>query len=794
MLKPSAIRLLAALPLLAAAPHAMAQEARRLEGLAAPARIVVDHWGIAHIYAASTHDAFFVQGYNAARDRLWQIDLWRKRGLGRLAESFGPGFAEKDRAARLFLYRGGMGREWAAYPAGAQAMTQAFADGVNAYIAQVEAGKAPLPREFTLTGTKPERFTAEDIVRIRSHTLVSNAASEATRARAICKGSLKWENLRRFLSPAHEPVVPKGLDPCAVPEKLMRDYVLATGDVSFDGVKLASAEGNVTLALRNINEQGEGSNNWVVDAAHSQTGRPILANDPHRGHGVPSLRYVVDINAPGLHIAGAGEPALPGLTFGHNEVAAWGITIFYADQEDLYVYKISKDHPGAYFYKGAWTPFEVDRQPLAVKGEGARQIELKFTRHGPVIYEDAEKGLAFAMRTVWSEPGASGYFNAAWMFGATQWNDFEIAHQRWGAPPLNLVYADTHGDIGWRASAFVPRRKGWDGLMPVPGDGRYEWQGMVKPDDLPMIKNPARGWVATANQMNLDKGYDSNKQPIGYEWVDRSRIDRIETLLSAKPKLSLADMEAIQTDVTSPLAARSAALVGNVGGLSGDAARAAALLRGWNGYEGVDSAQAALYEIWIARHLRKALAEAVVSPDLQPFFADASIPGVIDWLAALDPRLGSDPAAVRDKVVGLSLAGAWAEATKLLGPDPKAWRWGDLHRADWAPAAARVAPALEKPQWSVGPLQIAGSGSTPAAATYRGAGFGVMAGASVRMVLDVGAWDNSRIINTPGQSGDPQSPHYRDLFPRWAAGQYVPFLFSEAAVKANAESVIELTP
>jgi len=755
MLKPSAIRLLAALPLLAAAPHAMAQEARRLEGLAAPARIVVDHWGIAHIYAASTHDAFFVQGYNAARDRLWQIDLWRKRGLGRLAESFGPGFAEKDRAARLFLYRGDMGREWAAYPAGAQAMTQAFADGVNAYIAQVEAG---------------------------------------TRARAICKGSLKWENLRRFLSPAHEPVVPKGLAPCAVPEKLMRDYVLATGDVSFDGVKLASAEGNVTLALRNINEQGEGSNNWVVDAAHSQTGRPILANDPHRGHGVPSLRYVVDINAPGLHIAGAGEPALPGLTFGHNEVAAWGITIFYADQEDLYVYKTSKDHPGAYFYKGAWTPFEVDRQPLAVKGEGARQIELKFTRHGPVIYEDAEKGLAFAMRTVWSEPGASGYFNAAWMFGATQWNDFEIAHQRWGAPPLNLVYADTHGDIGWRASAFVPRRKGWDGLMPVPGDGRYEWQGMVKPDDLPMIKNPARGWVATANQMNLDKDYDSNKQPIGYEWVDRSRIDRIETLLSAKSKLSLADMEAIQTDVTSPLAARSAALVGNVGGLSGDAARAAALLRGWNGHEGVDSAQAALYEIWIARHLRKALAEAVVSPDLQPFFADASVPGVIDWLATLDPRLGSDPAAVRDKVVGLSLAGAWAEATKLLGPDPKAWRWGDLHRADWAPAAARVAPALEKPQWSVGPLQIAGSGSTPAAATYRGAGFGVMAGASVRMVLDVGAWDNSRIINTPGQSGDPQSPHYRDLFPRWAAGQYVPFLFSEAAVKANAESVIELTP
>jgi penicillin amidase len=156
-----------------------------------------------------------------------------------------------------------------------------------------------------LTGTKPGVSPPEDIVRIRSHThLVSNATSEATSARAVCKGSLKWENLRRFLSPAHEPVVPKGLDPCAVPEKLMRDYVLATGEVSFDGVKLASADDNVTLAVRNINEQSEGSNNCVVDAAHSTTGRPILANDPHRGHGVPSLRYVVDINAPGAYCRG----------------------------------------------------------------------------------------------------------------------------------------------------------------------------------------------------------------------------------------------------------------------------------------------------------------------------------------------------------------------------------------------------------------------------------------------------------------------------------------------------------
>ncbi len=206
----------------------MRHEDRAVAGLSQPAEIIVDRWGIPHIYAKSARDAFFLQGYNAARDRLWQIDLWRKRGLGRLSASFGPAYVAQDRAARLFLYRGDMAAEWAAYDPGARESVEAFAAGVNAYVAEVRTGKRPLPVEFSLTASQPEAWNPEDVLRIRSHALVSNVASEVARARVVCAGGVAADALRRKLEPAHKLVVPKGLDPCVVPANVLDDYVLAT--------------------------------------------------------------------------------------------------------------------------------------------------------------------------------------------------------------------------------------------------------------------------------------------------------------------------------------------------------------------------------------------------------------------------------------------------------------------------------------------------------------------------------------------------------------------------------------
>jgi acyl-homoserine lactone acylase PvdQ len=215
----------------------------------------------------------------------------------------------------------------------------------------------------------------------------------------------------------------------------------------------------------------EGSNNWVVAPTRTATGRAMLANDPHRQLGVPSLRYVVGLNAPGLNIIGAGEPALPGVSIGHNADIAFGITIFAMDQEDLYVYELNPKAQGSYRYKGKWEPMTVVNETIEVKGEAPRKIDLRFTRHGPVLKTDEAKHRAFAMRSVWAEPGLSGYFGSSRLTHARTWDDFKAASNAWGAPPLNLVYADVSGNIGWAASGRTPVRKNWDGLMPVPGEG-----------------------------------------------------------------------------------------------------------------------------------------------------------------------------------------------------------------------------------------------------------------------------------------------------------------------------------
>ena len=335
-----------------AQPVSARQESWKVTGLSQPAEIVVDHWGIPHIFAQTRRDAFFLQGYNAARDRLWQIDLWRKRGLGLLAKDFGPAYVEQDRAARLFLYRGDMKVEWAAYAPDAQSTVEAFVDGVNAYVAEVKAGTRPLPVEFGLTGSAPDPWKAEDVVRIRSHALVSNITSEVARARVACAAGLEADMLRRKLEPAHKAATPKGLRPCDVPADVLGDYLLATRQVEFDvlagKVQQAHASPDVQLASAIDGAMSEGSNNWVVSPSRTETGRALLANDPHRALGAPSLRYIVGLNSPGLSIIGAGEPALPGVSIGHNDDIAFGITIFAIDQEDLYVYELRDGSPDQY--------------------------------------------------------------------------------------------------------------------------------------------------------------------------------------------------------------------------------------------------------------------------------------------------------------------------------------------------------------------------------------------------------------------------------------------------------------
>ncbi|MFC3714283.1 penicillin acylase family protein [Sphingoaurantiacus capsulatus] len=748
-----------------------AETPRPLPGLAAPAEIKVDRWGIAHIYAASPRDAFFMQGYNAARDRLWQIDLWRKRGLGLLARDFGPAYVAQDRAARLLLYRGDMAAEWASYGADAKSQTEAFVAGVNAYVGEVRAGRAPLPPEFALAGSQPDLWHAEDIVRVRSHALTRNVTSEVARARIACAADLKADELRQSLKPKWETKIPDGLDPCAIPAEVLDTYRLGAAGVTFDKLQ------GVPVAALDI--ESEGSNNWVIAPSRTATGRPILANDPHRDLGIPSIRYVVHMEAPGLSAIGAGEPALPGISIGHNGQIAFGLTIFAADQEDLYVYVTEGDR---YRYKGGWEPMQVVRETIEVKGAAPQTAELRFTRHGPVLHHDATR--AFALRSVWSAPGTSAYFGSMRYMRAKDWPGFVAAMDGWGTPSENQVYADTRGHIGWIAAGRVPVRKNWDGLLPVPGDGRYEWDGFLPNEALPRSADPAAGFIATANEMNLPAGYPVAERKPGFEWAHTSRKERIDEVLHRQPKSTLADSMALQNDATNVVARQLLPLLTP---LADDPQLGAdvRLLQGWDGVAGADSPAAALFETWLIKHLRPATVAELTPPAARPLITSAEVAAVIDRLT------GPTPADTRLRILRTSLTVAVAEVTAALGPDRTTWAWGKLHHVYLEHALQGLAG--DKLDLSTAKLPGAGTYLSPLAAGWRADGRR-MTGASFRMVLDVGKWDDSKVINGAGQSGDPASPHYRDHFELWATGRYVPLLYSRKAIDAATTQTLRFTP
>ena len=764
-------------------------------GLAAPAQILIDPWGVPHLYAASADDLFFVQGFNAARDRLFQIDLWRRRGLGRLASVFGPNFVEQDRAARLFLYRGDMAREWRSYGPDAQRITTRFVAGINAYIDLVAREPSKLPFEFGHFGYAPEKWQPEDVVRIRSHGLTRNLTSEVSRATVACNSELASDGVRIRLSPRWETKIPEGLDPC-IPQEVLRVYGLATQGLLVSGRdgRRSAIEGDLKLAVDERSVPPEGSNAWVVAPAKSATGRPILASDPHRSYAAPSLRYIVHLNAPGFSAIGGGEPALPGVSIGHNGNIAFGLTIFSTDQEDLYVYETRTLQSNEYRYRGGWEKMTVVTESIPVRGGEPVPVELLFTRHGPVVYADRLGSRAYAVRSGWFEPGMAPYFGSIDYMHARNFAEFKRAMSKWGAPSENQLYADVAGNIGWVTGGLAPIRPNWDGLLPVPGDGRYEWAGFWSGDQLPSALNPTAGWLASANEQNLPEGYPYRERKLGFEWPSPARWQRVAETLKALPKVSIEDSMRLQNDLLSVPARRLQAVLRSARISDARAMPAARMLLGWDGLETGNSAATALFEVWWSRHLGPAVKDALLPRAAARMIRTADTELLLETMERPAPALGNAATARRDEIVEKSLAAAWSEMQQLAGPEPSAWRWDKLHHTFFAHPLANAADEPMRARLNVGPFPKQGGSDTVNVSSYDPANFRQIGGPSFRVVIDVGNWDNSRAMNTPGQSGDPASPHYRDLAPIWLRGDYFPLLFTRAKVEAAAVRRIELVP
>jgi len=772
-----------------------AEQQFEIAGLAAEVEILVDRWGVPHIYAGSHEDVYLAQGFNAARDRLFQIDLWRRRGNGWLSEVFGPAFVAQDRANRLFRYRGDMDAEWAAYGPATRAVVTAFTRGVNAYVGWLLEHPEHLPPEFVAYGYLPATWAPEDVVRFRTHGLFYNVEQELARALTLRDCGPEVEEVRHAREPRDPLVLPDGTDLALLSDEVLATYRLAFSPVDFTG---APHPGQW--------EQGiSGSNNWVVAGSRTATGRPLLANDPHRAVSLPSLRYLAHLDAPGMSVIGAGEPGLPGISIGHNGTVAFGLTIWPADHEDLYVYELDPADPGRYRYADGWEDFVVETDVVAIAGGEPVPVELLFTRHGPVVHRDPDRGFAVAVRAVWLQPGMSPYVASVGYQTARTADEFVEALSSWGAPGVNQVYATTEGDIGWKASALVPRRVGWDGSVPVPGDGRFEWDGFAPAQELPGIRNPACGWFASANEMNLPADRDPTL-PFTYDWYSSARYERLAGWLGSAEAVTVEESLAMQWDALSVHARRLCAALAVV-----DAGRVRDgdvldRLRAWDGDESTDSFEALVFEVWVRRHLRPWLLERLLERDgvpepqratarrtvLRDESMDADLRGDLRMLAAY---AGGDERAVDELSGGVdaSLRAALAEIEARLGGDRSVWSWGRVHHTRLVNAALTGVEGVP-PEWArLGPVPRAGSGDTVGMTGY-GADFQQTIGSTFRMVIDVGEWDNSRAVNSPGQSGDPRSAHYGDLFPAWAAGGTFPLAYSRGMVEANVGTRIRLRP
>ena len=708
----------------------------RVPGLAKPVRVVRDTWGVPHIYAESEADLFFAQGYVMAQDRLWQMEMWRRAAEGRLAEVLGPEAVPRDRLARLLKYRGPMDdREWTTYHPRARALMTAYVAGVNAYVAQ---HASRLPIEFVVTGITPEPWTVDTLV-LRQN-VFGDATSELQLARAVAQVGAEEANRRRNPDPPDALTLPEGLDvklleaagneliaatragsPMPRPEILPRYRALVQAPAGPPG------DGAV---------KEPGSNNWVVSGALSATGKPVVANDPHREVANPSLRYLVHLNAPGWSVAGASEPPFIGVAIGHNDRLAWGLTIVGTDQHDVFVEEVNPANPNEVRWNGRWEPLRIVREEIRVKGGPAQTVEMKFSRHGPIFFEDTARHRAYALRSALHEPGTAPYLASLRLAQARDCRQFLAEANYWHSPSENLICGDVDGNIAWQASALTPVRDGWSGRLPVPGTGRFAWKGFRK--DLPRELNPERGFIATANHNVNPPGYTP---PLMYMAADSgfSRIVRLRQLLQPGRKYTLDDHQRMQTDALSLRAV--ADLPAFRGWTSSDPAveRARAAVAAWDGVLDRDSGAAAIYQT-----------------------VRASAPNALG-------AEGTRPA------LEAALKEAVAQLTQTQGSDPAGWTWGRMHTRAFPHPFLRAfdLPAVPRPG---------------------GAGTVAADGASFREILDVSDWDRSLVTNTPGQSGQPGSPFYGNLLPLWADNVYFPLPFSAKAVDANARHRLTLTP
>ncbi|HEX8144239.1 MAG TPA: penicillin acylase family protein [Pyrinomonadaceae bacterium] len=777
-----------------AGPAAAKERSISLPGLRGRVLIRRDERGIPYIEAGDDGDLYFAQGYAVASDRLWQMDLMRRTGRGELAEIFGRDALELDKIHRRYGFAGVTEAEVAGMPATERSILEAYARGVNAYIASLDAER--LPPEFRILQYRPRPWTPADsllMAKLFFEVLTDSWELDIMRAAIAALPAEKRDALLIETSPLDLLVV--GTDN-------------AVRKASTASPSSSGADDINSLALRELALQRErrrralarvglsdvdrlASNNWVVSGKRTASGKPLLANDPHLPASAPSIWYMMNLSAPGVRVAGVTAVGLPGIVIGHNASIAWGFTNVGPDISDLYMEKFDREHPTRYMTPAGWREALVRREEIKVRkgfiGTETESVALDVTvtRHGPIVFE--KDSVRYALRWTALDPKLQNIAGFHALNRARNWKEFREALSSYTGPMQNMVYADTEGHIGYYAPGRVPIRRSGDGSTPYDGStDAGEWTGYIPFDQLPHLFDPPSGIIVTANQRIVGRDYPYF---LTHHWAAPYRARRIYELLQGKEKLRAEDFRAVQGDTYAAASALMArAVVAARGELSSRATDAKWLeslkrLESWDGRMQADSV-AALYAATIRTVFSRHIFVAALGVELAGDYDWNNSDTLIDRILTERPRSWLPK---QFNSYAELIYASYTEARRMigerLGADESQWTWGRYQQVTFPHPLAR-APLIGL-QFTIPPFPQNGAGDYPSV--------NVGNNVSMRFIADPGDWDKTELGITLGQSGDPSSPHWKDQLADWRAVTPRVFPFTPSAVMNATRETLVLT-
>ncbi len=765
----------------------------QIAGLQDQVTVRRDERGIPYIEAKNDHDLYFAQGYVTASDRLWQMDLFRRNARGELSEVLGTTVVEEDKRHRTFGFAQAAEEEVKQASPGARQVLEAFAAGVNAYINSIDPRS--LPPEFQLLQYKPRPWTPADsliIVKNFFEALSSTWRLDIMREGLADLPADKRSALLVERSPIDVLVV--GSDGKA-PEKNATAVKPEPNKLStelLDALRLDAALERASLERLGLySESLAASNNWVVSGKHTRSGKPLLANDPHLQASAPPIWYMVHLTAPGVRVAGVTAAGLPGVVIGHNDRIAWGFTNVGPDVQDVYEEKFDPNDPKRYQTPSGWEQAEIRHEEIKVrKGFTSTDtdtvtLDVTITRHGPIVLE--RSGKRYALRWTALDSKHNNPEGVYKLNRAKNWDEFTKALQGYTPPTQNIVYADVDGHIGYYAAGLVPIRKTGDGSVPYDGStDAGEWVSWIPFEKLPHVYDPPSGIVVTANQRIVGTDYPYF---LTHAWAQPYRARRIFDLLNQKQQITADDFRAIQGDVYAIAGVTFARAFAKT--LKGDAsdeqlAATIAAFEKWDGQLNADSAVAPLVaETRIA--FRTKIINAAIGEERARTFGWSVFDTTLDRIVTEQPAdwLPKEFKSYHD-LLKACLIEARQSLTKRFGADESSWTWGNRSKANFPHPLANV-PFVGM-QFAIAPFPQAGTGF------LLGATVNVGSSVSMRLIADPGDWDKTQHGISVGESGIPNTAHWKDQLDDWRAVTPRVFPFTAAAVAKAAKETVTLTP